>query len=106
MRKDIKMVRGDTLAFGVEFEGLNQDLDEAYFTVRNRNTDAQVLQKAINDGIAKTETNKYRVRVDPDDTKSLSPGVYNYDFEITVGDDVYTPMLGTLELIIDMTRAS
>lgn len=106
MVRNIEMVRGDTLSFGIEFEGLDQDLDAAYFTVRNRNNDGQILQKSIGDGITKTEANKYRVRVAPEDTANVTPGVYNYDLEITVGDDVYTILRGTLQLFRDETRRS
>ena len=106
MRKNIQMVRGDTLSFGIVFDELNQDLDAAYFTVRSRETDEQILQKSIGDGIEKTATNKYRVRVAPSDTANEAPGVYNYDCEITVGDDVYTILRGTIELLQDETRES
>lgn len=63
--KDTKltMVRGDTLAFGVEIEGLDQDLATAYFSCKNDpNDDKYVFQKKLNDGISKVETGKYRVR--------------------------------------------
>lgn len=75
--KDTKlsMVKGDTLAFGVEIEGLDQDLATAYFSCKNDpNDDKYVFQKKLNDGISKVETGKYRVRVAPADTASLAAG--------------------------------
>ena len=32
---NLTMVKGDTLAFGVEIEGLDQDLATAYFSCKN-----------------------------------------------------------------------
>ena len=66
MEKNIKMIRGDTLAFGLEFEGLTEDLDGASFTVKKNIDDVNAsVQKTLEDGIDKIETGKYRVRVDP-----------------------------------------
>lgn len=106
---DMKAVRGDTIAFGVELydedgELLADDLDAAYLSCKTNATDATyVFQKSLGDGIAKSSTGKYTVRVAPADTKDLDPGVYYYDLQIEIDDDVYTPLKGKLTLEQDIT---
>ena len=101
MDKNISMVRGDTLAFGMQFVDLDQDLDTAYFTVRDNGT--IVVQKSLGNGISKVETGIYRVRIAPDDTEDLNPGYYSYDLEIGVNDDVFTILRGMLNIESDIT---
>lgn len=100
----IQMVRGDTLSFAVEFVGLTQNLVSAYFTVRAAHDSEVLVQKSLSDGITKISTGKYRVRVAPADTASLTPGGYVYDFQVGIGSDIYTPLYGYLVLIDDVTR--
>lgn len=104
MKHDISMVRGDTLAFGMEFTGLDQDLDSAYFTVRKTYTGSVLFQKSIGSGISKVEENKYRVRIAPEDTEDLNPGIYKYDLEVSANGDVFTILIGDLNLKNDVTR--
>lgn len=105
MEKNIEMIRGDTFAFGVEFEGLEQDLDEAYFTIKKELSDStSLVQKELDDGISKVSDGNYRVRVAPEDTASLNPGYYHYDFEIQVNSDTYTLFYGILKLIQGVTE--
>lgn len=105
METNLKMVRGDTLAFGVEIEGLEQDLDTAYFSCKtNYDDNSYVFQKTLSNGITKVETGKYRVRVAPADTASLEAGQYYYDFQIGVNGDVYTILRGVLKIEYDVTN--
>ena len=101
--KHICMIRGDTLSFGLEIDGLDQDLDTAYFTCRQNYDGDIIFQKAINDGITKESTGKYKVRVAPADTASLDIGRYVYDFQIGVNGDIFTIMNGILELEHEVT---
>ena len=100
----IRMPKGDTLSFGLEFEGLDQDLDTAYFTCRRNFTEAAVFQKSLGNGITKQEAGKYVVRVAPEDTKDLEAGKYYYDHEIGANGDVFTILKGVLELERDVTH--
>ena len=103
--KNITMTRGDTLSFGMEFDGLVQDLDSAYFTCKSNKSDADnVFQKSIDNGITKIDSGQYVVRVAPSDTKDIEAGKYYYDLEIGVGDDIFTIMHGVLEIIQDVTH--
>lgn len=102
--KNITMVRGDTLSFGVQFRNLNQDLDAAYFSCKVNPTDENyVFQKTLGDGIEKVSDGVYRVRVAPEDTENLEARMYYFDFEIHMNEDVKTPMLGTLDIKQDVT---
>ena len=101
---NLAMIRGDTYAFGVEIEGLDQDLDTAYFSCKKRAGDENyVFQKTLDDGISKVETGTYRVRVAPADTKDIEPGAYRYDLQIGVNGDIYTVLKGELNVTEDIT---
>lgn len=102
--KNIRMTRGDTLAFGMEFDGLDQDLDSAYFTCKKAYEGENVFQKSLGDGISKAEDNKYRVRVAPEDTANIDAGKYYYDLEIGVNGDIFTLMKGILDIEPDVTK--
>lgn len=101
--KYITMTRGDTLAFGLEFEGLDQDLETAFFSCRKNHTDDLAFQKSLGNGIYKVADGQYGVRVAPSDTKYLNPGKYYYDLQIGVNGDVFTILKGILELECDVT---
>ena len=100
----INMVKGDTLSFGLEFEGLGQNLDSAFMTVKKNALDEEpIFQKSLTNGITKQEDFKYIVRVAPDDTKDLDAGQYAFDVQIGVNGDIFTIMLGVLILSQDVT---
>ena len=95
----IDMVKGDTLSFGLEFEGLGQNLDSADFTVKKDESDATALiHKDLANGITKAEDYKYIVRLAPEDTANLDAGYYHFDVKISANGDVFTIMLGVLVL--------
>lgn len=99
----VTMARGDTMSFGMEIEGLDQDLDTAYLTCRHSYTEAPVFQKSLGDGITKTGTGQYVVRIAPEDTEGLEAGKYYYDLEIGANGDKFTILKGILELEQDVT---
>lgn len=102
---NLAMIRGDTFAFAVEIEGLDQDLDAAFFSCKtSASANNYVFQKTLDNGISKVETGKYRVRVAPEDTKNLLPKAYKYDLQIGVNGDVYTILKGELAITEDITR--
>lgn len=104
MDKNLKMVRGDTLAFGMELDGLNQDLDTCYFSCKKDATDTNyIFQKSLGSGIEKVTTNKYRIRVAPSDTSGVDIGNYYYDLQIGVNGDVYTIIRGILKIEWEIT---
>lgn len=110
MKQNFEMVKGDTMAFGVEieFDESPQALEEVYFSCKSINDEKTLFKKALNDGISlvKTEGNKmyYRVRIAPQDTKNLEIGRYHYDLEIRTNGDVYTILRGILNIVKEITE--
>ena len=100
----VTMTRGDTMSFGIEIEGLNQDLETAFFTCRKDLTESPVFQKSIGNGISKVGNQQYAVRIAPEDTANLQPGRYYYDLQLSVNSDVFTILKGVLEIDNDVTR--
>lgn len=107
--KYIRMVRGDTLSFGVQVYDdagapFGQDLQSVYFTCKSTRSDSRfVFQKSLSHGIAKVDKGAYVVRVAPEDTATAKPGKYFYDLEIGCNGDVFTVMRGVLEIMQDVT---
>ena len=102
---NITMTRGDTYAFDCGMPSdIVDSIDAMVLSVKNRPTDrVYVFQKSIGDGIEKHDDHTYRVRIAPEDTERLIPGKYVYDLELTIGEDVYTPLSGTIKLVQDIT---
>lgn len=101
---NIQMVRGDTLAFGMEIEGLGTNLDSCYFTCKKSFQGDVVFQKSLSDGVSKVSDGVYRIRVAPEDTFNVEAGNYYYDFQIGVNSDVFTLLRGILMIQNDVTR--
>ena len=99
----VKMTRGDTMSFGMEIEGLNQDLDTAFLTCRKNLNEGFVFQKSLGNGITKQDEGQYVVRIAPGDTDTLEAGKYYYDLEIGANGDVFTILKGILEIEQDVT---
>lgn len=101
--KNIKMVAGDTFSFGFEIKGVTI-LDTAFFSCkRNYQDEYYVFQKQLGNGITGGEDGKHIVRIAPEDTENLSAGMYCYDLEVGVNDDVYTILRGNFEIVSDIT---
>lgn len=106
MTRNLSLIRGDTLAFTITINGLTEDLTAAYFTVKtDYNATEPSIQKTLEDGITSLSVlGSYAVRVAPEDTASLNTGTYVYDLQITIGDDVYTPLIGSFIIGPDVTN--
>lgn len=108
-RKDIKNVRGDTYSIGFKAEGLDQELDNVYFTCRDNLTDESnvLFQKKLEDGITLVEQQEdiysYNVRVAPEDTRDIQSGIYYYDLQININEDIFTIMRGKFIIEQDCT---
>ena len=103
----LSLIRGDSFSFGLDFEGLDQDLETAFFSVKkNAKDEAYSFQKSLGNGITKQETNKYVIRVAPEDTAGLEAGKYVFDLQIGVNGDIFTPMIGIFNLVQDVTNVT
>lgn len=98
---NIDLVKGDTLSFGVEFEGLDQSLSSAEFTCKKSYDGPTLFKKTIGSGITMASSSPYQyiVRLAPEDTKLLAAGTYRYDFKIYINSDRFTLMRGALNLL-------
>jgi hypothetical protein len=104
MEKNIRMVRGDTLAFGMEIPELTIDLSSVYFTCKRNATDEKyIFQKSLEDGVTKIEDGKYKVRVAPEDTQDVEAREYYYDLQIGINTEIYTVIKGRLKIEQDVT---
>lgn len=100
---NLSMVKGDTLAFGIEIEGVD-DLENAFFSCKaNKEDETYIFQVSLGNGIYKTDSGKYGVRVAPADTKNVEAGTYYFDLQIQVNLDIYTVLIGRLEIIEQVT---
>lgn len=107
MKKNLNMIRGDTFNFTFEIENLDEALDSCYFSCKKNIDDATyTFQKNLNDGITQIETNKYKVRIAPNDTHDIEVGKYIYDLQIGIGEDIYTIMSGQLIIEKEVTEES
>lgn len=111
MRTNFEMIRGDTFsfAFEVEFDEAPQKLEKADFTCKTNFDDDDVLfHKELGNGINFSKQNGtkmyYVVRVAPDDTENIEPGMYYYDLSIELNGDVFTILSGALKIESDVTR--
>lgn len=99
------MVRGDTLAWDVYIDNLETSLSSAYLTAKANLEDAEpAFQVSLGEGITEIEGGVH-VRVAPELTASLDAGSYFYDFQIGIGSDIYTVMLGQIDIIPGATEA-
>ena len=103
--ENIIMTRGDTVCFNCfvfDKEGEPLDVDSAFFTVKERVSGEEIFQLSFDNGIIQ-EDGLITVRIAPEDTKDVPVGLYFYDFQIKVNDDVFTLKKGTLTLEWDAT---
>lgn len=103
--ENITMTKGDTVAFNVIFEdkvGNPVTVDSATFTCKKRLTGEIIFQKAIGSGISQSG-GMMNVRIAPEDTKEIDEGIYFYDFNIGIGNDVFTIKKGAFTVEWDAT---
>ena len=108
MNENIMMVRGDTLQFSVEINDLEKNLTSAFFSCKkSKDDDEYVFQVSLNDGIELSDSSEtmrlYTVTVPASATEDVDEGIYYFDLQISVDDYVFTPAIGTLQIVQDVT---
>lgn len=102
--KNITMVKGDTLCFGLELTdeaGDPFDITDALFVARkDYNSPTALFEKTLGfgQGIEKVDDGLYSVKVSPEDTADDEIGRYVYQLKVMYNNDTYTVMRGILEL--------
>lgn len=110
INQDIDMVRGDTLAFNFELQGLEGATPAIIFSCAESPNETALFTSEIGDGIelleydAVKDISTYSLRVDPNKTKSLDVARYYYDLEMRLDGDVITLMRGRLSLLYEVTK--
>ena len=107
--QDIEMVRGDTLAFNFEIDGLAENAPEnIIFRCAETYADEPLFTASFHDGVSKESYSSgkalYSVWIDPDKTINLELASYYYDLALITGDDVITLMRGRLTLLYEVSR--
>lgn len=106
--KDFKLVRGDSLNFGFRVLELSEPIEGVTFSCKKSTQDTEyVFQKTLGDGIEYStdeEGARYDVHIAPEDTAELPVRRYSYDLEVEIGSDIFTLLLGRIDLVADVTR--
>ena len=106
LKRDISMVRGDTMSFGFQVQGLEgQRPDKLFFTCKDAIEDEEALficsSDTTIDFVDYDEENDvltYTVRIPPAKTAALELGRYFYDLKFLLNNDVITLMIGRLSI--------
>ena len=108
--QDIEMVRGDTLSFDFQVQGLNGTIPSIVFSCAESYNDAPIFTTDTSGDITResydslTDTATYNVFIRPNKTKTLPLNRYYYDLQLSTDEDVITLMRGRLTLVYDVTN--
>lgn len=104
--KNLKMVKGDTFSFELFLPGdAFVNVTGVFFTMKRKGSDnVNIFQEKIGDGVEYVTTGTWRVRVPPEHTKNVPAGTYDYDLSICSDGDVWTILIGKMQLVQDVTR--
>ena len=113
-RRDIEIVRGDTMSFNFQLVGLEGIApSKVTFMVKENYNDADadaLVNLEIGAGITQidydtdTDTFTFCVHLRPAQTDELDLARYYYDLQIAVDGDVFTLMKGRFTLDYDVTK--
>lgn len=109
--QNIDMVKGDTLTFNFQLQGLEGDTPNTIkFSCAEHFNYDPIFTADLSDGITLEtyDTVKdiatYSVRIAPEKTEELDINRYFYDLQIELNEDVITLMRGRLTLLYEVTR--
>lgn len=110
--RDIIFVKGDTLSFNFQLQGLGHDVpDNLTFTCKNHYDDTDTLFTCeIGNGISldsydeEKNISTFTIRVSPYKTAELDLSRYYYDLQMNAGEDVITLLRGRLILVYSVTE--
>jgi hypothetical protein len=111
IRRDIVMIKNDTLSFGFQVQGLEGQIpSNIVFTCKETPESAKALftvslanhiQERSYD--AETDIRTYVLRIPPELTEKVELGRYFYDIQFTVNYDILTLMIGRLTVSYQVT---
>lgn len=111
IKRDIVMIKNDTLSFAFEIQGLNNQIpDNIVFTCKNTPEDnTELFSVSQSDHIIErsydpaTDIRTYTLRIPPNLTENIDLGRYFYDIQINVNNDIITLMKGRLTIDYQVT---
>lgn len=98
MLRMFEVKQGDNFSFTITFKNLQEDLTTFTMGVKLDYSGAMLVTKSLGHGISKISTGKYRVDFTSAETQALTPNMYIYDLRLTLGDTVFTPLYGYLNI--------
>jgi hypothetical protein len=99
MLRIFNVKQGDAFSFTVTFKNLTEDLTTFTLGVKlNYQDETMLITKTLGNGITKLSTGKYQIDFTPAETGALSPDFYVYDLRMTLGNIVFTPLYGYLNI--------
>ena len=109
--QDIDMVRGDTMTFNFQLQGLDGITPYIVFTCAETYNDAPIFTADTIGGDISLEAYDeendvatYTVVIVPNKTKTMDLNRYYYDLQLSTDDDVITLMRGRLTLVYGVTE--
>lgn len=110
IEQNIDMVRGDTLEFDFQIQGLGDAEATFEFTCADEYGESPVFTAEVGNGITLEANNTdadirtYSVCIRPEQTASLDVTMYYYRLLMSANGDVLTLMKGSLNLLNDVER--
>lgn len=110
INQDIEIVKGDTLAFNFQLQGLDGSEPTFAFTVKEHPDDDILFSAELGDGIELDNYDEvkdlatYTIHITPTKTKTLDLARYYYDLEMQVNGDVLTLMRGRFTLLYEVSK--
>lgn len=99
MLRVFNVKQGDSFSFTVTFKNLTEDLTTFVLGIKQDYGDEEcIITKSLGNGITKLEAGKYEIDLTSEETGALSPNFYVYDLRMTLGNIVYTPLYGYLNI--------
>ena len=105
IEKDIELTRKNSYGFNFSIKDLNEEVTSVYLSCKEVPEDTRyVFQKSLNNGIKKLDDGSFYVKIEPNDTKDIDFTKFYYDLQVTIGEDVYTPLKGRIYIKWNVTE--
>ena len=112
IRRDIAMIKGDTMSFGFQVQGLEGQTPSAItFTCKETpESEIELFSVDLTEHISESpydserDIRTYIVRIPPILTEDLELGRFFYDLQININNDIITLMRGRLSLEYEITN--
>ena len=112
IRRDIAMIKGDTMSFGFQVQGLEGQTPSAItFTCKETpESETELFSVDLTEHISESphdserDIRTYIVRIPPILTEDLELGRFFYDLQININNDIINLMRGRLSLEYEITN--